>query len=47
MTVISIASPVLKCVLPDAPAVDQRFQQDVFGSKHTYADQPRLAARAF
>jgi len=47
MTVLSIASPVLKCVLPDAPAVDQRFQQDVFGSKHTYADQPRLADRAF
>jgi sugar phosphate isomerase/epimerase len=47
MTVLSIASPVLKCVLPDAPAVDQRFQQDVFGSKHTYADQPRLAERAF
>ena len=47
MTVISIASPVLKCVLPDAPAIDERFQQDVFGSKHTFADQPRLAARAF
>ena len=47
MTVISIASPVLKCVLPDAPAVDERYQQDVFGSKHTFADQPLLAARAF
>ena len=47
MTVISVASPVLKCVLPDAPAIDERFQQDVFGSKHTFADQPRLAARAF
>ena len=47
MTVISIASPVLKCVLPDAPPIDERFQQDVFGSKHTFADQPRLAARAF
>ena len=25
----------------------ERFQQDVFGSKHTFADQPRLAERAF
>src|SRR6185503_6834496 len=45
--VISIASPLLKCVLPDAPEVDSRFQQDMFASKHTFADQPRLAARAF
>lgn len=44
--IISIASPVLKCVLPDAPEVDARFQQDMFASKHTFADQPRLAARA-
>ena len=47
MTVVSIASPLLKCVLPDAPAVDERFQQDIFASKHTYADQPRLAGHAF
>jgi len=45
--VISIASPILKCVLPGAPDVDTRFQQDVFASKHTYEDQPRLADRAF
>jgi len=45
--VISIASPVLKCVLPDAPDVDTRFQQDIFASKHTYEDQPRLAQHAF
>lgn len=45
--VISIASPVLKCVLPDAPEIDTRFQQDVFASKHTFADQPRLSAHAF
>src|SRR5580698_11356621 len=45
--VISIASPLLKCVLPNAPAVDTRFQQDVFGSKHTYEDQPRLTEHAF
>src|SRR6266480_2215512 len=41
MEILSIASPLLKCVLPDAPDVDARFQQ------HTFADQPRLTARAF
>lgn len=45
--VISIASPILKCVLPGAPEVDTRFQQDVFASKHSFEDQPRLAAHAF
>ena len=45
--VVSIASPVMKCVLPDAPAVDTRWQQDAFASKHTYEDQDRLAERAF
>ena len=45
--VVSIASPVLKCVLPDAPPVDPRIQQDTFAASHTYDDQPRLAARAF
>jgi len=47
MEVISIASPILKCVLPGAPEVDTRFQQDVFASRHTFDDQPRLAERAF
>jgi sugar phosphate isomerase/epimerase len=47
MEVISIASPILKCVLPGAPEVDTRFQQDVFASKHTFDDQPRLAEHAF
>src|SRR6478672_9721925 len=47
LQVISIASPILKCVLPNAPEVDSRFQQDMFASRHTIADQPRLAARAF
>jgi sugar phosphate isomerase/epimerase len=47
MRVLSIASPVLKCVLPDAPPIDERFQQDVFGSAYTIADQPRLSTRAF
>src|SRR5271157_961655 len=46
MHVISIASPLLKCVLPGAGNVDTRFQQDVFHSAHTFADQPRLAERA-
>jgi len=46
MRILSIASPVLKCVLPDAPPLDERFQQDVFGSAYTIADQPRLSARA-
>ena len=47
LEILSIASPLLKCVLPNAPAVDERFQQDMFAAKHTFADQPRLAARAF
>jgi len=47
MDVISIASPILKCVLPGAPEIDTRFQQDIFNSKHTFEDQPRLLERAF
>ena len=47
MEVMSIASPILKCVLPDAPDVDTRFQQDIFASKHTFEDQPRLVEHAF
>ncbi len=47
LRVVSIASPLLKCTLPEAPPVDTRFQQDIFASKHTYEDQPRLAERAF
>jgi L-ribulose-5-phosphate 3-epimerase len=47
LEIISIASPVLKCALPGASDVDPRFQKDMFASSHTYADQPRLAARAF
>src|SRR5216683_8304745 len=47
MEIISIASPLLKCVLPDAPEVDSRFQQDIFGSKHKFEDQPRLTDHAF
>lgn len=47
MEIVSIASPLLKCVLPDGPPVDDRFQQDVFGSPFTYDDQPRLTRRVF
>lgn len=47
MTVVGLASPLLKCVLPDAPALDSRVQHDVFGSAHTFDDQPRLTRRAF
>jgi L-ribulose-5-phosphate 3-epimerase len=46
LSVISIASPLLKCVLPNSPEVDSRIQHDVFASKHTFEDQPRLTNRA-
>jgi L-ribulose-5-phosphate 3-epimerase len=47
MQVVSIASPLLKCVLPDAPPIDSRFQHDIFASRHTFDDQPRLTEHAF
>lgn len=47
MTVISLASPLLKCVLPDSPPLDKNVQHDVFGSPYTFEDQPRLTRRAF
>lgn len=47
MSVVSIASPLLKCVLPEAPPVDTRFQQDAFAARYSFDDQPRLAHRAF
>jgi sugar phosphate isomerase/epimerase len=47
LEIISIASPLLKCVLPNAPELDKRFEQDIFASTHTYEDQPRLTGRAF
>jgi sugar phosphate isomerase/epimerase len=46
LRIISIASPLLKCLLPDSPAVDARFHQDVFAAQHAFADQPRLVQRA-
>lgn len=47
LEIVSLSSPLLKCVLPDSPPIDKRFQHDVFGSKHTFEDQPRLNKRAF
>src|ERR1035441_9411649 len=46
LEIVSIASPLLKCVLPDSPDVDARFQQDMFAAKHTFADQARITACA-
>jgi L-ribulose-5-phosphate 3-epimerase len=46
LKIVSIASPLLKCVLPEAPEIDSRFRQDVFASRHTFADQARLTDRA-
>jgi sugar phosphate isomerase/epimerase len=47
MRVLSIASPLLKCGLPDAPPLAPHLQQDLFGSAYTFEDQPRLTRRAF
>ena len=46
LEIVSIASPLLKCVLPDSPPVDARFQQDAFAATYTFHDQPRLIDRA-
>jgi sugar phosphate isomerase/epimerase len=43
--VISIASPLLKCVYPGVD-IDTKWQQDAFASKHTFDDQPRILERA-
>ena len=47
MRVLGIASPVLKCTLPDAPPIAPNIQQDMFSSAFGFDDQPRLARRAF
>lgn len=47
VAIISIASPLLKCVLPQGGEIDSRFQHDIFASKHTFEDQPRLTNHAF
>lgn len=46
LKVVSIASPVFKCTLPDGGGIDHRFEQDAFHSAHTYDDQPRILARS-
>src|SRR5581483_12088616 len=46
LLVVSIASPLLKCVLPNGPDLDSKFAHDAFASRHTADDQPRLAERA-
>ncbi|MCC7342926.1 MAG: sugar phosphate isomerase/epimerase [Bryobacterales bacterium] len=46
LTVIGLSTPILKCVLPGGPPLDERFHQDIFGSKNTIEDQPRLLDRA-
>jgi sugar phosphate isomerase/epimerase len=47
MQIVSMASPLLKWVLPGGPPIDARLQQDVFGSRYTAEDHPRLTERAF
>ena len=47
MRVVSIASPLLKCTLPDAPPIAPQIQQDMFSSAFGFDDQPRVARRAF
>lgn len=47
MRIVSLASPLLKCVLPGSPPLDTRVQHDVFGSPYHFEDQPRLTKRAF
>ena len=46
LKVVSIASPVFKCTLPDGGDIDHRFEQDAFHSAHTYEDQSRILARS-
>ncbi len=46
LQVVSIASPLLKCVLEGGPELDRRFEHDAFASKHALADQRRLTERA-
>jgi sugar phosphate isomerase/epimerase len=46
LRIASIASPVYKCTLPDAGAIDQRFEQDAFHAAHSYDEQPRILKRS-
>ena len=47
MRVLAIASPVLKCALPDAPPIAPHIRQDMFSTAFGFDDQPKLARRAF
>ncbi len=44
---IGVATPLYKCELPGGPPPDPAVMRDVFGARHTFADQARLADRAF
>ncbi len=46
LRIVSVASPVFKCTLPDGGDIDHRFEQDAFHSAHTYEDQPRILERS-
>jgi L-ribulose-5-phosphate 3-epimerase len=46
MTIVSIASPLLKCELPGVP-IASHIQRDMFSAAYAVEDQPRLAQRAF
>jgi L-ribulose-5-phosphate 3-epimerase len=45
MRVVSLASPLLKYVLPGGLEIDRRVQQDVFGAAYTLDDHERLTRR--
>ena len=45
MTMVCLASPLLKSVLPEAPPLDPLVQRDMFGSSHGFEDEARLADR--
>lgn len=46
LRIVSVASPVFKCTLPDGGEIDQRFEQDAFHAAHAYHDQPRILDRS-
>jgi sugar phosphate isomerase/epimerase len=47
LEIVAIASPLLKCVLPEAPQVEERFRKDSFAASCDFEDQARIAARTF
>ncbi len=44
--IISIASPVYKCTLPNGGTIDEQFEHDAFQTTYTFEDQPGLLDRA-